>query len=125
MYFASFCLHQLGKTSLLNLIGTIDRPTKGELRICDQSINAQTTDAEFARLRLLHIGFVFQTFNLIPSMTAQQNVELPMILAGQLSTEQISARSRQLLERVGLGHRYTHLPSQLSGGEVRYAHLIG
>jgi putative ABC transport system ATP-binding protein len=106
-----------GKTSLLNIFGTIDKPTKGEITICGQKITNRTTDAEFAKLRLNKIGFVFQTFNLIPSMSALENVSLPMVLAGNLSRSEIKARALALLERVGLGNRVTHLPSQLSGGE--------
>lgn len=98
-------------------MGTIDKPTKGELRICGHRINSATSDEEFAWLRLKKIGFVFQTFNLLPSMTAEENVALPMILEGRLSASEISARARELLERVGLGERLDHLPSQMSGGE--------
>ena len=106
-----------GQTSLLNIIGTIDKPTKGEITICGQRITSTTTDRQFADLRLRRIGFVFQTFNLIPSMNAEENVALPMILAGDKSRASISRRARELLSRVGLGHRLDHLPSQLSGGE--------
>lgn len=106
-----------GKTSLLNLIGTIDKPTKGELLICGTRINAKTSDAEFAQLRLRNIGFVFQTFNLISSMTAEENVQLPMILDGRMSADQRTQRCQELLNRVGIGARGNHLPSQLSGGE--------
>lgn len=74
-----------GKTSLLNMIGTIDRPTKGELKICGTLIGPNTKDEVFSDLRLRRLGFVFQTFNLIPSMTALENVELPMVLKGIFS----------------------------------------
>ncbi len=106
-----------GKTSMLNVIGTIDKPTKGDLVVCGQRITSKTTDAEFADLRLRRIGFVFQTFNLIASMTAQENVELPMILAGRLTAAQRIKRAQALLARVGMAPRMGHLPSQLSGGE--------
>jgi putative ABC transport system ATP-binding protein len=106
-----------GKTTMLNIFGTIDKPTKGELKICGQSIRESTTDEEFARLRLDKIGFVFQTFNLIGSMNALDNVSLPMTLAGRLSPSQIRARSTRLLTQVGMAARVDHLPSQLSGGE--------
>jgi len=106
-----------GKTSLLNLLGTIDQPTKGELSICGHRITHHTSDEEFAHLRLKKIGFVFQTFNLLPSMTAQENVSLPMILDGRRSAGEIAQRAKELLERVGLADRRDHLPSQLSGGE--------
>jgi len=106
-----------GKTSLLNILGTIDKPTKGELVICNKHINSKTTDPEFAHLRLRKLGFVFQTFNLISSMTAQENVALPMILDGRKTNDQINQRAKDLLGRVGMAPRTGHLPSQLSGGE--------
>lgn len=106
-----------GKTSLLNILGTIDKPSKGELYIGGKRITSQTTDDEFAQLRLRNIGFVFQQFNLISTMTAHDNVCLPMILDGRLTREELSKRAHTLLTRVGVGARATHLPSQLSGGE--------
>jgi len=84
------------KTSLLNIIGTIDKPTKGEITICGQRITSTTTDRQFADLRLRRIGFVFQTFNLIPSMNAEENVALPMILAGDKSRQSIARRAKEL-----------------------------
>jgi len=74
-----------GKTTLLNLIGTIDSPSSGELMLLDKEINKKSSDAFLSKLRLQHIGFVFQTFNLLATMTALENVELPMILLGKLS----------------------------------------
>jgi putative ABC transport system ATP-binding protein len=106
-----------GKTSLLNIIGTIDKPTKGDLLICGKTITNKTTDQEFALLRLRKIGFVFQTFNLIATMTALENVSLPMILDGRRTRAEIRKRATTLLESVGMGARLGHLPSQLSGGE--------
>ncbi len=106
-----------GKTSLLNILGTIDKPSKGELYIGGKRITSNTTDDEFAQLRLRNIGFVFQQFNLISSMTALENVSLPMILDGRLPRDKIAKRAQDLLTRVGIGARSTHLPSQLSGGE--------
>jgi putative ABC transport system ATP-binding protein len=106
-----------GKTSLLNLIGTIDRQTRGDLRVCGTWLRPSTSDAELARLRLTNLGFVFQTFNLIPSMNALDNVALPMLLSGGLSRPQAYSRAKQLLEDVGMGPRISHVPSQLSGGE--------
>lgn len=106
-----------GKTSLLNCIGTIDKPTKGDLYICGKRVSSKTPDREVANLRLHNIGFCFQTFNLIASMTAVENVELPMILAGDLTANEIRERALSLLEQVGLRDRANHLPSQLSGGE--------
>jgi len=72
-----------GKTTLLNLIGTIDKPTKGELYLCGHRIDSTTTDETLSYLRLQKLGFVFQTFNLLSSLTALENVEMPMILAGE------------------------------------------
>ena len=107
-----------GKTSMLNIIGTIDKPTKGDLYIAGKRISSKTTDTEVANLRLRKIGFCFQTFNLIGSMTAAENVELPMILHGTLSSSEIKKRAVSLLTHVGLEDRAGHLPSQLSGGNV-------
>ena len=107
-----------GKTSMLNIIGTIDKPTKGDLYIAGKRISSKTTDTEVANLRLRKIGFCFQTFNLIGSMTAAENVELPMILHGTLSSSEIKQRAISLLTQVGLEKRAGHLPSQLSGGTV-------
>jgi len=106
-----------GKTSLLNVIGTIDKPTKGEMWLNGVRITNHTTDEEFARLRLKHLGFVFQTFNLLSSLTALENVEMPMILLGELSREERRARAMELLAAVGMEDRVDHLPAQLSGGE--------
>merc|ERR1712000_105754 len=106
-----------GKTTLLNLIGTIDKPTKGELFLCGQRINDKTSDALLAEIRLKKMGFVFQTFNLLSSLSAQENVEMPMVLAGDLTSGQRSKRSKELLKTVGLEKRLSHFPSQLSGGE--------
>ena len=106
-----------GKTTLLNIIGTIDKPTKGEVILCGHKIKSSTEDKVLAGLRLSYIGFVFQTFNLIGSLTALENVELPMILKGELSKSDIKKRATELLEKVGLGARLNHFPNQLSGGE--------
>ena len=106
-----------GKTTLLNVMGTIDKPTKGHVTICGLSIKPNTKDSLLACLRLNKVAFVFQTFNLVSSMTALENVELPMLLKGQLSRSEISKRALDLLQKVGLGDRVTHFPNQLSGGE--------
>ncbi|EGR29525.1 hypothetical protein IMG5_154130 [Ichthyophthirius multifiliis] len=106
-----------GKTTLLNIMGTIDKPTKGDVYICGQKIKNNTDDKFLASLRLTKLGFVFQTFNLIQSLTALENVELPMILRGELSKDQIRKRAIQLLTQVGLKERINHFPNQLSGGE--------
>ncbi|KAJ3175052.1 ABC transporter AbcH.1 [Geranomyces variabilis] len=106
-----------GKTSLLNIVGTIDKPTKGDLTICDTVITPNTKDEVLAALRLTKLGFVFQSFNLISSMTALENVELPMVLKGELTASERKTRAVASLQRVGLGHRLHHFPSKLSGGE--------
>jgi putative ABC transport system ATP-binding protein len=106
-----------GKTTLLNLIGTIDTPTGGSLNINGTNIDSNSSDSFLSNLRLSHIGFVFQTFNLLATMTALENVELPMILLGKLSDKERKKRAVALLKRVGLGDRLHHLPSDLSGGE--------
>jgi putative ABC transport system ATP-binding protein len=106
-----------GKTSLLNIIGTIDKPTKGRLTIAGTRIVGSTQDSVLADLRLKRMGFVFQTFNLLSTMNAIQNVEMPMILRGNLGQKDRRERAKMLLEKVGMGARLDHLPSQLSGGE--------
>jgi len=106
-----------GKTTMLNIIGTIDKPTKGDMKLCGKMINHKTTDKDLAFLRLKNIGFVFQTFNLLSSLTALENVEMPMILLGELSASERRERAISLLTKVGMKDRLDHFPSQLSGGE--------
>eukprot|EP01117_Protostelium_nocturnum_P002712 TRINITY_DN1358_c0_g1_i1.p1 TRINITY_DN1358_c0_g1~~TRINITY_DN1358_c0_g1_i1.p1 ORF type:complete len:226 (+),score=101.03 TRINITY_DN1358_c0_g1_i1:35-679(+) len=106
-----------GKTTMLNILGTIDKPTKGELRLAGTRITSNTKDEELSNIRLRKIGFVFQTFNLLSSLSALENVEMPMILNGVLNNDERKERSTQLLELVGMGERKDHVPSQLSGGE--------
>jgi putative ABC transport system ATP-binding protein len=104
-----------GKSTLLNLIGGIDRPTAGSVIVDGERVNAMR-DAAATRFRLLHIGFVFQRFYLMPALSAAENVELPMAEAG-MSAAKRSARARELLAYVGLADRRAHRPAQLSGGE--------
>ena len=106
-----------GKTTLLNIIGTLDTPTNGTVRLLGNTINFKNNDDQLAHLRLKEIGFVFQTFNLISTMTSIQNVELPMSLLGDLKGSEIHKRAIELLTSVGLQDRMDHLPSELSGGE--------
>ncbi|EKG07135.1 ABC transporter, putative [Trypanosoma cruzi] len=106
-----------GKSTLLNVLGTIDLPTKGNLYLFGQRITEQTPDSVLARLRCLRMGFVFQSFNLLPSMSALENVALSMTIAGTRSAAEIRERARDLLISVGLGDRLHHFPSMLSGGE--------
>ena len=100
-----------GKTTMLNIIGTIDKPSKGDVYICGLRIKSSTKDSLLASIRLNKLGFVFQTFNLIGSLSALENVELPMQLQGKLSREEIRARAVKLLEDVGLGGRMDHFPN--------------
>ena len=104
-----------GKTTLLNMIAAIDRPTKGELLVQGQDI-FRLNDSQTARWRNEHIGYVFQTFNLIPVLTAFENVELPLLLT-KLSPQQRREHVMTALKLVGLEDRVNHLPKQLSGGQ--------
>jgi len=106
-----------GKTTLLNILGTIDEPTEGTVEILGEKVDGKSTDKYLANLRLRKIGFVFQTFNLLATMSAYENVELPMIILGELSAKESKKRALELLDMVGLQDRYGHLPSELSGGE--------
>lgn len=102
---------------MLNLIGTIDDPSEGVVSLFGETVNKQSSDAFKADLRLRRIGFVFQTFNLLATLSAFENVELPMIVLGKLSRAESKRRAKALLDMVGLRDRYSHLPSELSGGE--------
>ena len=104
-----------GKSTLLHLLGAMDTPTRGEVRLNGRSL-AQMSDAERTRLRCREIGFVFQTFNLLPTLNALENVEIALRLAG-IPGPKRRARATELLESVGLDGRMRHLPRQLSGGE--------
>ncbi|HKX26095.1 MAG TPA: ABC transporter ATP-binding protein [Blastocatellia bacterium] len=104
-----------GKSTLLNLFGGLDRPTSGEIRFDGQSL-APLSSREMSRYRLRRVGMIFQSFNLIPTMTARENVSLALAFAG-LGKSERRKRTLDLLERVGLSHRSEHRPSELSGGE--------
>ena len=104
-----------GKSTLLNLIGGLDRATEGEIEI-DGAALSKLSDDELTRVRRDKIGFIFQFFNLLPTLTCIENVALPLHLRGWARAK-IDARSRELLELVRLGHRLEHLPDELSGGE--------
>ncbi len=104
-----------GKTTLLNLIGGVDQPTSGQLLVGGTDI-AKLRGRELARWRSRHIGFIFQLYNLIPVLTAQQNVQLPLSLI-RMSGRERKERARKVLELVGLGDRVSHFPRQLSGGQ--------
>ncbi len=104
-----------GKSTLLHMVGLLDRPTEGEYLL--EGVNlARLKDAELARLRRDHFGFIFQSYNLFPELTATENVEVPMIYAG-VGARRRRERARELLVQVGLEHRLNHRPSEMSGGE--------
>jgi predicted ABC-type transport system involved in lysophospholipase L1 biosynthesis ATPase subunit len=104
-----------GKSTLLNLLGGLDRPTSGGLTVADRELG-RLSGRELARFRSHAIGMIFQSFNLIPSRSALQNVELPMVFAGMPAGRR-RAEARRALEAVGLAARLDHRPAQLSGGE--------
>ena len=114
-----------GKTTLLGLLAGLDTPSSGTVSLSGQDLSALSEDGR-ARLRGAQVGFVFQTFQLIPTLTAQENVQVPMELArgrtdarthGRAGQRDVAARARELLARVGLEGREHHYPAQLSGGE--------
>lgn len=104
-----------GKSTLLNIIGCLDRPTEGTCSLLDRRVDLMD-DTELAHVRNRFIGFVFQTFNLLPRASALQNVELPLVYARVPAAERRD-RAAAMLEKVGLGSRGHHRPNQLSGGE--------
>ena len=104
-----------GKSTVLNLIGGLDRPTSGEVWINGTELGS-SDERTLTRHRRQHVGFVFQSFNLLSRLTAEENVALPLMFSGVPEKER-RARARALLQRVGLGARLTHRPTQLSGGE--------
>ena len=104
-----------GKSTLLNLIAGFDRPTAGEVRVGGRALQ-EMSDDELTRWRGQNIGFIFQLYNLIPVLTARENVELPLLLA-RLSAAERRQRAEAALDLVGLGDRLDHLPRQMSGGE--------
>lgn len=110
-----------GKSSLLNLVAGLDRPTSGSVIVHERNL-AGLSRQELSRHRLHTVGMVFQSFNLIPSMTLLENVELPMRFA-EIDRRERAEVARQALERVGLGARLTHRPMELSGGEQQRASL--
>src|SRR5699024_7943909 len=104
-----------GKSTMMNLVGCLDTPTSGEYILNNQDVS-KLDDAELAEVRNREIGFVFQTFNLLPRRDCMSNVELPLIYAG-IKTDERHNRSKKTLERVGLGDRIDHKPNELSGGQ--------
>jgi ABC-type lipoprotein export system ATPase subunit len=105
-----------GKSTLLHLAGGLDQPDSGRILLGDRDL-ATLSIGERAKLRRRELGFVFQFFHLIPTLTVTENVELPLLLDGVKS----NGRTSELLERVGIGHRSAHLPGELSGGELQRA----
>ena len=106
-----------GKSTLMNIIGCLDTPSSGTYELNGQSVSGMDDD-ELARIRNKEIGFVFQTFNLLPRLDCLRNVELPLIYAG-IDAEERFDRALDALERVGLGDRVNHKPSELSGGQIQ------
>src|SRR5215470_13880177 len=106
-----------GKSTLLHLIGGLDRPSSGELLV-DGRLVGQMADDEVTLFRRTKVGFVFQFFNLLPTLTALENVTLPFVLDG-ISKSEADRRARSALDKVGLATRIDHLPEELSGGEIQ------
>ena len=104
-----------GKSTMLHLLGALETPSSGEISLGGERYDG-LDDAALTRVRRDRIGFVFQFFNLLPSLSAEENVVLPALIAGERNDARIG-RARELLAQVGLGHRTGHLPSELSGGE--------
>jgi len=104
-----------GKSTLLHILGCLDRPTKGKVFIEGEDVS-KMSDRKLAKVRNRKVGFVFQTYNLLPRLNALENVELPMIYAGVPARER-RKKAKELLELVGLGDRLYHRPNQLSGGQ--------
>src|SRR5215471_10156718 len=110
-----------GKSSVLNLLAGLDRPTSGSVIVQDRDLSKLSRE-DLAKYRLHVVGMVFQSFNLIPSMTVTENVELPMLFA-EIVRGRRESLAREALERVGLSARLNHKPSELSGGEQQRAAL--
>ena len=104
-----------GKSTMLNLLGCLDRPTSGEYWLGGEPVSALDDD-ELSDLRLRKFGFVFQSFNLIPQLSVQENIELPLFYLG-LAAEESAGRAREMAELVGLSDRLAHKPTELSGGQ--------
>ena len=106
-----------GKSTLLHICGAMDRPTSGTVRLEGESLDTLNDDG-LTRVRRERVGFVFQFFNLLPTLTVEQNIGLPLLLKGR-SVQSVANLSGQWAERVGISHRLNHFPSQLSGGEAQ------
>jgi putative ABC transport system ATP-binding protein len=108
-----------GKSTLLHICGAMDRPTSGAIRLDDRDLSSLQDD-ELTRVRREQVGFVFQFFNLLPTLTVGDNIALPCLLAG-VAPPQAEQRARTLADRVGIAHRLHHFPQQISGGEMQRA----
>ncbi len=104
-----------GKSTLLNLLGCLDRPTSGRYLLAGRDVSGMDDD-ELSQIRLQHLGFIFQNFNLIPQSTVEENIQLPMYYLG-INDQESLPRAQELARRVGLGERLKHTPIQLSGGQ--------
>lgn len=105
-----------GKSTLLNIIGLLDKPTKGTVTILDRHCD-NFSDRELSHFRNANLGFVFQSFHLIPTLDVAANVEMPLLYRKGVSARERRERVEQVLERLGMSHRIHHLPTQLSGGQ--------
>lgn len=105
-----------GKSTLLNIIGLLDKPTKGTVTILDRDCS-NLSDRQLSHFRNANLGFVFQSFHLIPTLDVAANVEIPLLYRKGVSARQRRQRVEQVLERLGMSHRIHHLPTQLSGGQ--------
>ena len=108
-----------GKSTLLHICGAMDRPTRGTIRLGDRDLSALDDD-DLTRVRREQVGFVFQFFNLLPTLTVADNIALPCLLAG-VTAAAAEGRARALADRVGIAHRLHHFPQQISGGEMQRA----
>jgi putative ABC transport system ATP-binding protein len=106
-----------GKSTLMHIVGGLDRATSGQVKLADQAIESYSDD-ELSAFRRRRLGFIFQFFNLLPTLSALENVALPLLLDGK-SLKEITPRATDLLKMIGLGHRIDHRPDQLSGGEMQ------
>lgn len=107
-----------GKSTLLNITGLLDKPTAGTVTLLGQDCN-EMSDSQLSHFRNLNIGFVFQSFHLIPSLSVAENVELPLVYRPDMGARERRRRVTQVLERLEMSHRTRHLPSQLSGGQCQ------
>lgn len=107
-----------GKSTLLNIIGLLDSPTSGTVTLCETP-TGKMKDSELAAFRNHNLGFVFQSFHLIPSLNVMDNVELPLIYRSGIGEKDRKRLVREVLDRVGLSHRLHHMPAQLSGGQCQ------